>query len=450
MHLIPEGARERLLDLASTQLPTGGAYHQYQPMTKRGNNDIGSDFNDDPLWLVLSVAAYLKETGDWPILDKVLPFDNLTGSEKPLYVHLQKSIQYTLNRLGPHGLPLIGRADWNDCLNLNCFSSEPGQSFQTATNQEGKVAESVFIGGLFVLACKEMEEIARRTKHKGDASTVHKLRLQMEKAIEVAGWDGEWFLRAYDNSGSPIGSKECQEGKIFIEPQGICIMAGIGVEDGKAQKALNSVQKLLAGKYGIALLHPAYTHYYLNLGEISSYPPGYKENGSIFCHTNPWIMIAETRIGDGDKAFDYYSRINPSIHEEESEIHRTEPYVYAQMISGPEAAKPGEAKNSWLTGSSAWNYIAITQYILGIRPEFDGLRIEPVIPKTWKCFSAIRSFRGTNYNITVERIGAGNQTLIEIDGKPISGNIIPSPDLNVKNVDVRVRIGCDSRAEISK
>jgi cellobiose phosphorylase len=440
MHLIPARAKERILDLAATQLPTGGAYHQYQPLTKLGNNDIGSNFNDDPLWLVLSVSAYLKETGDWKILDQPVPFDNQAGSEQPLYVHLQRSIRYTMDRLGPHGLPLIGRADWNDCLNLNCFSDQPGQSFQTTTNKDGKVAESIFIAGLFVLASKEMEEIARRAGNKEEAAQMGEARLAMEKVTNQAGWDGEWFLRAYDNSGSPIGSKECQEGKIFIEPQGMCVLAGIGVENGNAQKALDSVEKRLSCKRGIVLLNPAYTHYYLNLGEISSYPPGYKENGSIFCHTNPWVMIAETRIGRGDKAHDYYSRINPSVFEDESEIHRTEPYVYAQMISGPEAVKQGEAKNSWLTGSAAWNYVAITQYILGIRPDFDGLRVEPVFPKIWKEFTVTRSFRGVTYHILIKRTGLGNQVEIEVDGNSIAGNIIPTPAIGVESVNVVVKV----------
>ena len=160
VHMVPARARERILDIAATQLPTGGAYHQYQPLTKRGNDAVGGNFNDDPLWLILGVAAYLKETGDWSILAEPVPYDNQPGSETPLYEHLQRCIQYTLDRLGPHGLPLIGRADWNDCLNLNCFSEAPGESFQTTTNREGQVAESVFIGGLFVLAAQEMARIS--------------------------------------------------------------------------------------------------------------------------------------------------------------------------------------------------------------------------------------------------------------------------------------------------
>ncbi|MBL8102835.1 MAG: glycosyl transferase, partial [Anaerolineales bacterium] len=363
VHLIPERARERILDLAATQLETGGAYHQYQPLTKRGNNDVGSGFNDDPLWLVLAVTAYIKETGDFSILNEQVPYDNQPGSEEPLYGHLQRSIQYTLDRLGPNGLPLIGRADWNDCLNLNCFSDTPGQSFQTTTNKDGKVAESVFIAGLFVLAAKEMIVLSR--KWKVDLST-HRFPLsieamesacaKMESTIWGAGWDGEWFRRAYDDFGHVLGSKENDEGQIFIEPQGICVMADLGIDDGRAEKAMNSVGEHLATPHGIVLQQPAFSKYYLHLGEISSYPPGYKENAGIFCHTNPWVMIGEAKIGRGDKAHDYYSRINPSAREEIGELHRCEPYVYAQMIAGKDAATHGEAKNSWLTGTAAWNY----------------------------------------------------------------------------------------------
>lgn len=437
VHLVPERARERILDLASTQLPDGGAYHQYQPMTRLGNNDIGGNFNDDPLWLILSVAAYIKETGDWKILAEPVPFDNNPGSEEPLYVHLQRSLQYTLERLGPHDLPLIGRADWNDCLNLNCFSDTPGQSFQTTTSKEGRVAESIFIAGLFVLAAEEMIAIANHLGRTTEAGKYRTVKLAMEAAVNLAGWDGEWFRRAYDNYGQPVGSRECKEGRIFIEPQGICVMAGIGITDGKARLALDAVRDQLAGPHGIVLLRPAYTQYYLHLGEISSYPPGYKENGSVFCHTNPWIMIAETTIGRGDYAFDYYLRINPSAREELSEIHRCEPYVYAQMIAGTEALKPGEAKNSWLTGTAAWNYVAVTRHILGIRPTYDGLLISPVIPATWKGFKAVRFFRGAIYEISVVRMGKGNCIHLEVDGQPQEGNLIPLPAGGKKTVKVR-------------
>jgi cellobiose phosphorylase len=430
VHLAPHRARQRILDLAATQLPTGGAYHQYQPLTKRGNNEVGSGFNDDPLWLVLSTSAYIEETGDWSILDEQVPYDNAAGSEQPLYEHLQRSMRYTLDRLGPHGLPLIGRADWNDCLNLNCFSDSPGQSFQTTTNKDGKVAESVFIAGLFVLAAGEMAALSRRREGDAAAGEYHSSAMRIEKAVWDAGWDGAWFRRAYDDFGDPVGSISCAEGQIFIEPQGMCVMAGLGIMDGRARQALDSLAEHLATPHGIMLHQPGYSHYYLNLGEISSYPPGYKENGSVFCHTNPWVMIAEAKLGNGAAAHDYYLRINPSSREQISELHRCEPYVYAQTIAGREAPTYGEAKNSWLTGTAAWNYVAITQWILGIRPELDGLRIDPCIPPAWDGFTAERVFRGNRLHLTVhnpQHVSWGVVRL-EVDGEAVQGSVVMVPD----------------------
>jgi len=427
VHMVPERARQRILDLAATQLETGGAYHQYQPLTRRGNDAIGSDFNDDPLWLILSVAAYLKESGDWDILDVPVAYDNRPGSEQPLYDHLQRSLRYTRERLGPHGLPLIGHADWNDTLNLNAFSETPGESFQTTISKEGKVAESVFIAGMFVLAAGELAAIAQRRGQEDEARDYLAAAGRMEAAVHEHGWDGQWFLRAYDDFGDKVGSHECEEGQIFIEPQGFCILAGIGLHDGKAEKALAAVRERLATPHGIVLHQPAFSRYYLRLGEISSYPPGYKENAGIFCHANPWIVIAEAMTGHGDQAHDYYTRINPSAREDISHVNRCEPYVYAQMIAGRDAPTHGEAKNSWLTGTAAWNYVAATQWILGIRPTYNGLQIAPVIPGDWPSFEATRIFRGVTYHITVKRAGVGNQVTLTVDGDPIDGTVVPVP-----------------------
>jgi cellobiose phosphorylase len=437
VHMVPERARERILDLASTQLETGGAYHQYQPFTKQGNDEVGSGFNDDPLWLILSVAAYLKETGDWSILDELVVYESRAGTEKPLYEHLRRSIQYTLDRLGPHGLPLIGRADWNDCLNLNTFSDTPGESFQTTITKDGQVAESIFIAGQFVLAMKEMAAIAEQRGLGDDAQRYRDEAAKMEATVLKHGWDGEWLLRAYDDFGNKVGSHECKEGQIFIEPQGFCVLAGIGLEDGRAETALAAVERHLATPHGIVLHQPAYSRYYLHLGEISSYPPGYKENAGIFCHTNPWIMIAEAIVGNGDRAHDYYTRINPSAREEISEVHRCEPYVYAQMIAGRDAPTHGEAKNSWLTGTAAWNYVAITQWILGIQPTYKGLKIAPAIPSDWPGFKATRIFHGVTYHISVERAGKGNTVSLIVDGKPVEGDVVPLPPTDQTEVAVK-------------
>jgi cellobiose phosphorylase len=446
VHMIPERARERILDLAATQLETGGAYHQYQPLTKRGNDAVGGNFNDDPLWLILSTVAYIKETGNFSILTEEVPYDNKPGTETSLYEHLQRSLQYTLDRLGPHGLPLIGRADWNDCLNLNAFSNEPGESFQTTTNKDGKVAESLFIAGLFTLAANEMAELADAIAQPEDGANYRDLADTMTAATLQYGWDGDWFLRAYDDNGHKIGSRENKEGQLFIEPQGMCIMAGIGKKDGRAKAALNSVQQRLATPHGIVLHQPAFSQYYLHLGEISTYPPGYKENAGIFCHTNPWIMIAETMVDNGEQAFDYYQRINPSVREEIGEQHRSEPYVYAQMIAGRDAATFGEAKNSWLSGTAAWNYVAITQWILGIRPSYHGLEIAPVVPQDWSEFSVTRRFRNITYEIHVTRIGPGNESALMVDGKSLKGNVVPIPHDSQSKVMVDVKLGHPSGA----
>lgn len=451
VHQVPARARERILDLAATQLESGGAYHQFQPLTKRGNDAVGGGFNDDPLWLPLAVVAYIKETGDWGILDAPAPYDNKPGTETPLAEHLERALNYTLNNLGPHRLPLIGRADWNDCMNLNVFSDEPGESFQVAPlKKDGTVAESVFIAALFVLAAKEMAVLQEWRKENGENkpsfSILHspswylQKAAKMEETIWAHGWDGAWFLRAYDAFGEKVGSHECAEGQIFIEPQGVAIMAGLGLDDGRANATLASVNERLATEHGIVLQQPAFSRYYLQLGEISSYPPGFKENASIFCHTNPWIMMGEAIAGHGDRAFDYYKRICPAAREGISEIHRSEPYVYAQTIAGRDNPRHGEAKNSWLSGTAAWNYVAITQWILGIRPAYDGLQITPVIPMDWQGFTATRIFRGVTYHITVERQGGGNAVSLIVDGKPVDGNIAPLPAPGVKDVEVKVTL----------
>jgi cellobiose phosphorylase len=427
VHMIPELAKQRIIDIASTQFEDGGAYHQYQPLTKRGNSDVGGNFNDDPLWLIASVMAYLKETGDNSILDEIVPFNNDEKNTATLFEHLKRSFYHVVNNLGPHGLPLIGRADWNDCLNLNCFSNNPDESFQTTENKSGGVAESVFIAGMFVKYGKEFAQICNLIHKKDEAETANRHVEKMKAAVDEHGWDGEWFLRAYDFFGNKVGTHENEEGKIFIEPQGFCVMAGIGLEDGRAKTTLDSVNKYLACEHGIVLLYPAYSSYHIELGEISSYPEGYKENAGVFCHNNPWVIIAETMMGNGDRAFDYFSRISPVHSEDSGELRKTEPYVFAQMIAGKEAFKPGEAKNSWLSGTAAWTFYAASQYILGIRPELDGLRIDPCIPSAWKELKVSRKFRNSTYHIHFANPAHSSKgpKEIKLDGSVIHGNLLP-------------------------
>jgi cellobiose phosphorylase len=428
VHQIPKRARERIIDIASTQFQDGGCYHQYQPLTKRGNNDIGGGFNDDPMWLILGTVSYIKETGDFSILNEMVPFDNNISVSRTLFDHLTVSFDHVVNNIGPHGLPLIGRADWNDCLNLNCFSNDPDESFQTTENKtEGTKAESLMIAGLFVVYGKEYVYLCNRLGKNDEAARAQKEVDNMIAKVKQHGWDGEWFIRAYDYFGHKVGSKENEEGKIFIESNGWCTMAGIGLEEGLCEKALDSVKERMDTEFGIVLNNPAFTRYYIEYGEISSYPAGYKENAGIFCHNNPWIMIGETVIGRGDQAWDYYKKICPSYLEDISELHKTEPYVYAQMVAGKDSFKPGEAKNSWLTGTASWNFYAITQFILGIQPDYDGIRIEPCIPKAWDGFEVIRKFRGATYEIKVVNKNHINKGVakITVDGTGCSSNLLP-------------------------
>ena len=440
VHLIPARARERILDIAATQFPDGSAYHQYQPLTKKGNMDVGSGFNDDPLWLIAAVYAYLGETGDMSILDEQVDFDNDHALAQPLLEHLRRSFGYLTTHKGPHGLPLIGRADWNDCLNLNCFSDTPGESFQTTGPSEGPVAESVFIAGMYVKYGNEFAEILETTGHADEAAAVRKEVAGMEHAALTAGWDGKWFRRAYDAYGHVVGGQECEEGQIFIEPQGMCVMAGIGVDTGEAVTALQSVQTRLDTKYGIVLLQPAYTKYHLELGEISSYPPGYKENAGIFCHNNPWVSCAETVVGHGDRAFEIYKKTCPAYIEEISEIHRTEPY--SQMVAGCDAATFGEAKNSWLTGTAAWTFVDVSQYILGIQPTLAGLKIDPCLPHEMDGFTLRRVWRGATYEITVDNTAHAEKGVASMtaNGQPVPTNTL-SPAPAGTTVQVKVVMG---------
>ncbi len=427
VHQVPARARQRIFDIASTQFPDGSAYHQYQPLTKRGNHAVGGNFNDDPLWLILSVTAYLKETGDFAFLDEPTPFDNDEASARPLFDHLKAAFDHVVHNTGPHGLPLIGRADWNDCLNLNCFSSNPNESFQTTENHAGGVAESVMIAGMFVLYGREFIRLCRRIGREQEAGAAQTQVDAMVEVVKRYGWDGGWYLRAYDAEGRKVGSHENEEGKIFIESQGFCAMAGIGQEAGMVEKALDAVGQWLDTPYGIVLQQPAFSRYYIEYGEISTYPAGYKENAGIFCHNNPWIMIAETVLGRGDRAFAYYRKIAPAYIEAESALRKVEPYVYCQMVAGKDAARPGEGKNSWLTGTAAWNYDAVTRNILGVQPDYDGLRINPCIPHTWKGYRVQRHFRGRQFDITVENpdgVCHGVRQL-EVDGVLREGTTVP-------------------------
>jgi len=442
VHLIPDRARQRLLDIAATQLSDGTCYHQYQPLTKKGNADIGGGFNDDPLWLPLAVAAYIKETGDATILSEKIGYADLGDGQATLMDHLEISLRYTLDHRGPHGLPLIGHADWNDCLNLNCFSTTPGESFQLAGDTQDSQAESVMIAGLFCAACDAMAGIYHHIDQTNQAKAVLANAQSMRDVINEHGWDGQWFLRAYDANGNKVGSHTCDEGKIFIESQAWCILGGVGLDNGRALTALDSVNKHLATPNGIVLQQPAFATYHLHLGEISSYPPGYKENAGIFTHNNTWIQIAQTILGRGQQALDYYHSVCPSTKQDQIDTFRAEPYVYNQMTAGPDAPTEGEGKNSWLTGTASWSFVAATQYLLGIRPDYQGLVVDPCMAPSCKGFTVTRVFRGKTYTIEVHNPAGVSRGVksITVDGQPVQGNLIPA-NLGSQTVQVVVQMG---------
>ena len=428
VHQIPSRARQRIIDIASTQFPDGGCYHQYQPLTKRGNNDIGGGFNDDPCWLIFGTVAYIKETGDFSILDEQVPWDNVAGSEVSLMEHLRTSFNHVVENLGPHLLPLIGRADWNDCLNLNCFSWDPNESFQTTENKtEGSQAESLMIAGLFVFCGRQYVELCQHLGQQAEADRAQKCIDNMIEAVRRHGWDGEWYLRAYDYFGHKIGSNENEEGKIFIESQGWCTMAGIGLEEGLVDKALDSCKKYLDSPHGMVLNNPAYTTYHVEMGEISSYPAGYKENAGIFCHNNPWVIIGDTVAGRGNDAWELFQKICPMYLTDQT-LHKVEPYVNCQMVAGKDAARPGEGKNSWLTGTAAWMWYTVSQYLLGIKPTYDGLEIDPCLSTDVKEYTVRRTLRDAVFTIHVhnpEGRQKGVRRLV-LDGAPVSGNVVPA------------------------
>ena len=455
VHQIPDRAKERIIDIASTQFPDGGCYHQYSPLTKKGNADIGGDFSDDPLWLILSVSAYIKESGDWGILDEMVPYDNDMSKAQTMLEHLKVSFYRIVNNLGPHGLPLAMRADWNDCINLSCFSDTPGESFQTYTNPKfkaeggySKVAESVFVAALFTFAGPNYVSILNHVGKADEAAKAQAEIDKMKKAMMESAWDGNWFIRAYDANGEKMGSKDCEESKIFIEPQGFAIMSDIDKD--ATEKTLKAIDENLNCEFGLVLNYPAFTKYHVQYGEISTYPQGYKENGGIFTHNNAWIICAAAYAGKGDQAFKYYSEIAPAYTEETSDIHKTEPYVYGQMIGGKEAGSDignggknyGQGKNSWLTGTAAWNMVAISQYILGIKPDFDGLMVDPSIPASWDGFKATRLFRGAKYNITIKNpnhVCKGVKSLV-VDGAAVEGCVVPFVE-GKKEVNVEITLG---------
>lgn len=421
MSHMPEEARVLAENLLSVQKIDGSAMHQYFPSTMEANEgdsrekeDRPKYYGDDHLWIVLTVANYLKETGNISFLDKSIPFydkDKHSGKAKEagsVWEHLCRSLRFTWNNRGQHGLPLLGFADWNDTVNLPTG------------------AESLFNANLFGKALKEAIDIATATGKSAESNEFQKYYDDMKKIVNDTSWDGEWWKRWFDHEGKPIGSKENTYGKLYTNGQSWPVLSGFA-EGERAVKALDSVNKHMNTRNGIKLSWPGYNGFDPMLGGVSTYPPGAKENGGIFLHANPWVMIAETILGRGDLAFQYYNQINPAAKNEILDEFESEPYCYPQNILGDEHKQFGMGRNAWLSGTSSWTYQAATQYICGVRASFSGLVVDPCIPTAWEGFEITRMWRGAKYKITVKNpshVSKGVKSMI-VDGKAVQGNVAP-------------------------
>jgi cellobiose phosphorylase len=431
----PQEAKEFLRTLLSFQKSNGSAIHSFNPLSLEGSEgdslemeDRPHYYSDDHLWLVLATTALLKETGDLEFLDEVIPFYEKDKQGKPLdsgsvLDHLKRALLFTKSDAGKHGLPLLGFADWNDTVNLP------------------RGAESLFTAHLYGKALREMVDLCEQFGERASSAEYLTHHAEMKDRVLDSAWDGEWFVRYFDAEGNPLGSHKNQYGQIYLNAQSWAVISGFASQE-QGYKAMDSVYQKLNTRHGIKLSAPGFNGYNAKYGGITTYPPGAKENGGIFLHPNPWAMIAETLLGRGDRAYEYYSQINPVAKNESIELYECEPYVYAQNILGDEHPQFGLGRNSWLSGTASWCYQAGTQWILGIRPEYAGLRIDPCIPKTWLGFSVKRKFRGQTYALTVHNPNGVSKGVAKmlVDGNQVAGNLVPL-GLTGDNHDVEVWLG---------
>jgi cellobiose phosphorylase len=429
VHALPKRVRQRILDLAKNQFESGRVYHLYFPLTGEGGfpyyvKERMKFFSDDHLWLILSACEYIKETGDMSILNENVNF--VEGSSASLYEHLKRSIDFTLNNMGKHGMPLLGTADWNDPLSL------PGPN---------DAAETVWTAMLFHKVLLELKELCKEYKREKDIQGFAAIADKTKTYVNETAWDGEWYFRAYDDSGNLVGSSKCNEGKIYLNTQSWAVISQIASRE-RGIRCMNSVKKHLDTEYGIMLLAPAYSRYYPEIGALTSYAPGLKENASIWSHANAWAILAECMLGRGDQAYEYYKKLSPPIKNRIAEIHGAEPYVYAQTIAGRDHPNFGAARQSWLTGTAAWMMKVATNWILGIRPQYHGILVDPCIPKGWADFRVIRHFRNAIYEIKVENPNHVSKGIkdVTVDGKKLKTSLLPSFADGKKHI-VRVTMG---------
>ena len=426
MHTVPDHARRMLTRIWEMQFADGHTWHQFFPLTGEGGPGLAAEypnwpqwFSDDHLWLIISVCAYLRETGDFAYLEQRVPY--VDHAEETVWEHMLRAVDFTLNHRGPHGLPRSGFSDWNDTLNIDHGSGK---------------AESVWTAMQFCRAMLDLAQLCERIDRPADRRRFAGLHASMAAAINENAWDGAWYTRAFDDDGLPIGVSGAAHHAIDLITQSWCVLGEVAPPE-RAEQAMASADEKLNTKYGIALLWPPYDGADDRVRGTSTYVPGAKENGGIFCHANTWSIVAAAMLGHGDDAYRYYRQILP-LARTDSDLYKVEPYTYPQNICGPTHPSFGMARNAWLTGTASWTFVAATQWILGIRPTYEGLRVAPAIPAAWPGFKAHREFRGTAYEIEVRREGTGNAVSLVVDGVAIAGDVVPLPAIATATVKVEV------------
>jgi len=429
VHNAAERARTTLNMLWHLQYQDGHTWHQVLPLTGEGGPGLAAEFpqwpqwfSDDHLWLILGVCAYLRETGDIAYLDHKV--DYWDGGEDTIWNHMLRAVDFTLEHRGPRGLPRIGFSDWDDTMNVDHGSG---------------LAESVWCAQHFCRAMLDLAELSDHIEASADAERFRALHKEMAEIINKVAWDGAWYARAYDDEGKPVGVKSETHQKIALNTQTWAVI-GEAAPLERAKLAMDSAHKHLNSKHGLALLWPSYVQGDERVRGTTTYPPGAKENGGIFCHANTWAIVAAAKLGMAERAMQYYLQITP-FSRKDVDCMKVEPYVYCGNVAGPEHPQYGYARNAWLSGTASWTYVAGTQWILGIRPTYRGLMIAPVIPDKWRGFLATRMFRATRYVIEVKRQGKGNAVSLVVDGKPVAGSIVPLPVEGTREIKVEVRLG---------
>lgn len=416
--LMGKSAKERLRQLLSIQKVSGSAMHQYNPLSMIASlgdsaekEDRPQYYSDDHLWIVLACCAYLRETGDLELINETIPFYDKDRNEQPLETasvleHLERAIDFTWGNRGDKGFPLLGFADWNDTVNLPTG------------------AQSLFTAHLFGIACRELAELADHLQNSSIARKARGYYGEMKQKFQETAWDGNWYHRYYKEDGQALGSAKNAVSKIYLNAQTWAVLSGFARED-HIDIAFAHIEKHLATPHGVKLSWPGYEGYDPQVGGVSTYPPGAKENGGIFLHTNPWLIIAETMRGNGDRAYDYLKRILPMAKNQHIDEYECEPYCFPQNILGDEHPQFGLGRNSWLSGVASWAYQATTQYMLGVRSEYEGLRIQPCLPSHWDRVTIEKQIRGTRFTIQISRGSAGEML---VNGQPTAGNLIPYPN----------------------